>query len=345
MISLILFGCQFVSPVRFISPFATPTLQPAAPSKQIVQNTLPFVERWRWSGDINNLSNFPAVVITKDRIVILGRERAEQRIIVFDAYTGKPMWESEIIRSIDSVTADEERVYIGTLFNVQAFDLKTGQKLWQGVEQPSMKRGGLVVYSKKDRVEVYDIYESLVYILNSATGQVIDKIPKLLFFRWNGIDYSVVRGNYFLEARDTNSGKKLWSYAFPGYIDGWPVFTDDTMLLNSRGQIFGIETRTGEIVWQTADTQTTYIHPQYITNAALQDERAYALRYDAAIVGFNPETGEQVGIIKMMPDRTLEDDKGDVIHYAITTSEKFVAVYYGNSQELIVFEKVNDTSK
>ena len=112
------------------------------------------------------------------------------------------------------------------------------------------------------------------------------------------------------------------------------------MLLTSRGKIFGVKARTGKIIWQTPDTQTTFTHPEYITGVALQDHLAYALRYDAAIIGFNPETGEQVGIIEMMPDRTLEDDKGDVTHYAIATSERFVVVYYGNSQELIVFEKI-----
>ena len=117
------------------------------------------------------------------------------------------------------------------------------------------------------------------------------------------------------------------------------------MLLNARGQIFGIKARTGEIIWQTTDTQTTYTHPQYITSVALQDDLAYALGYDAAIVGFNPKTGEQVGIIKMMPDRTLEDDKGYVRLYAIATSERFVAVYYGNRQELIVFEGMENTNE
>ncbi len=154
-----------------------------------------------------------------------------------------------------------------------------------------------------------------------------------------------MHGNYLLDARDAKSNERLWSYAFPGYIDGWPTFAGDIMLLTARGQIFGMETSTGEVIWQTTDTQADFIHPEYITGVALQGNLAYAIRYDAAIVGFKPETGEQVGIIKMMPDRTLEDDKGDVKHYAIATSDKFVAVYYGNSQELIVFERVESTNE
>jgi hypothetical protein len=347
LIGLVVSGCQSVPPARLLPPLATSTPRISASSKQLTLNTLPLVERWRWSGNIDNLSISPlAGVATENRIVVIGREGADQRVIVFDAHTGRSLWESEyILNVIRSVAADEERVYIGTITYVQAFDLKTGQKLWQGAEQPSMKRGGLVVYAKEDQIEVYDILEPVVYILDAATGQIVDKIPKKLFFRWKGIDYAIVSGNYYLEARGAVSNERLWSHAFPGYIDGWPVFTGDTMLLTARGQIFGVKARTGEIVWQTIDNQTTFTHPEYITGVALQGNLAYALRYDAAIVGFNPETGKQVGIIQMMPDQTLEDDKGYVRLYAIATTDRFLAVYYGNSQELIIFERIENTNE
>jgi outer membrane protein assembly factor BamB len=340
MLGLAIFGCQPILPSGVWQTSMTSTPSVPAPAKQITLNTLPLVERWRWSGNTANLSiSLTDVTVTKDRIVVIGRE-SKQRVIVFDSHTGNFLWQSEPIANIRSVAADEERVYIGTITYVQAFDLETGQELWRGAEQPSMKRGGFAVYSKKDWLEVYDILEPVVYILDAVTGQIVDEIPKSLFFRWDEVDYSIVRGNYLLEARDVTSNEKLWSHAFPGYIDGWPVFSGNTMLLTARGQIFGIKARTGEVVWQTPDNQTTFTHPEYITGVALQGNLAYALRYDAAVVGFDPETGEQVGIIQMMPDRTLEDDKGYVRLYTIATSDRFVAVYYGNSQELIVFEKI-----
>jgi glucose dehydrogenase len=293
MIGLAVSGCQFVSPGRSLSPFATATSEFLAPSKKIILNTLPLTERWRWSGKVDRLY-IPLLVDTvrKDRIIIIGREGADQRVIVFDAHTGDSIWESEDIGNIRSVTADEKRVYIGTITYVQAFDLETGQKLWRGAEQPSTKRGGLIVHSTGGQVEVYDTFEPMVYILDAATGQMVDEIPKSLFLRWDGIDYAVVHGNYLLEARDAKSDKKLWSYAFPGWIGSGPTFAEDIMLLTAKGQIFGLKARTGEVIWQTPETQTTFTHPQYITGVALQDDLAYALGYDAAIVGFDPKTGE-----------------------------------------------------
>ncbi|RME58488.1 hypothetical protein D6779_06360 [Candidatus Parcubacteria bacterium] len=347
MIVLAVSGCRLTPSARLLPLFPTSTPPVSAPSKQITFNTLPLAERWRWSGNIDFLSISPSRSTTiEGQIIVIRREWADQRVTVFDADTGRSIWESNVIPNVvRSLSVDEEHVYIGTITYVQAFDLETGKNLWRSVEQPSMKRGGLVVHSTEKHVEVYDIFEPVVYILDPATGQIVDQIPKNLFFRWNGIDYSIVRGNYLLEARDVTSNEKLWSYAFPGYIHRWPAFAGDIMLLTARGQIFGIKARTGEIIWQTTDNQPVFTHPEYITGVALQGDLAYALRYDAAIVGFNPETGEQVGIIQMMPDRTLEDDKGDVTHYAIATSDRFVAVYYGNSQELIVFEKVNGVDK
>lgn len=341
MIEFVMSGCQFISPSGSFSPLATSTPQFPAPSKQITLNTLPLVERWRWSDNVNNFStSLTDVTLTEDRVVAIGLDSI-QRVIVFDVHTGDIMWQSEDIANIRSVTADEKRVYIGTIRYVQAFDLETSQKLWRGAEQPSLKRGGLSVNLTEDKVEVYDTLEPMVYILDVATGRIVDEIPKNLFFRWDGVEYTIVYGNYLIDARDAQSNEKLWSYAFPGYIYGRPVFAKEIMLLNARGQIFGLEARTGAVVWQTTDTQTTYTHPQYITGVALQGQLAYALRYDAAIVGFNPKTGEPVGFVKMRPDRTLEDDQGDVKLYAIATSNEFVAVYYGNSQELIVFERVD----
>lgn len=347
MLGLAISGCQPVLPSGVWQTSMTSTPSVPASAKQITLNTLPLVEQWRWSSDVDFLSiSLPRGAATENRIVVIRREGADQMIIVFDTNTGNHIWKSEVVANVvRSLAVDEERIYIGTITYVQAFDLETGQELWRGAEQPSMKRGGFAVYSKEDWLEVYDILEPVVYILDAATGQIVDEIPKSLFFRWDEVDYSIVRGNYLLEARDVTSNEKLWSHAFPGYIDGWPVFSGNTMLLTSRGQIFGVRTRTGEVVWQTPDTQTTFTHPEYITGVVLQGNLAYALRYDAAIVGFNPETGEQVGIIKMLPNRTMEDDAGEVKYYAIATSGKFVAVYYGNSQELIVFERASSVNE
>jgi len=113
------------------------------------------------------------------------------------------------------------------------------------------------------------------------------------------------------------------------------------MILNLAHQfvgLVGVDINNGNIIWEISDDA------RFIDVTAF-DKLAYALKYDASIVGLDPETGEQVGIIKMTPNHTKEDDGGVFTYYGITTSDKYLAVYYGNSKELIVFEKANDISR
>jgi hypothetical protein len=78
----------------------------------------------------------------------------------------------------------------------------------------------------------------------------------------------------------------------------------------------------------------------------LGDNLLYAIRGDAAIVGLDPKTGKQVGIIEMTPKEAPSQNKGGyTTYYTIAASDKLVVVYYSISQELIVFEKSNDINK
>lgn len=334
--SIIFVGCHpEMEPVIFES---RPTSTPPVPHKQVVSNSLPLVERWRWHGDVNIGGYFspPAVKVNADRIIVAKREREEVResVIAVDANTGKVIWETGDIENIKSLQAEDGRVYVGTIGFVRAFDIESGEKLWQGGEQSPSKKGRLVVYPKGKHLEVYDFDENLIYLLDSNTGQTLDRVSyPSIFFRYNNTNYSMTSGNHDLEATVESTGETLWSRDFEGFIYLWPAFINDTMLINAGGKLFAVDTKNGNINWQTPDSD-------FITGVTLGDSLAYAIRQDAAIVGFDSGTGEQVGTIEMSPHRTREDDGGYVKHYAIDASEEYVAVYYGNSQELILFEKL-----
>jgi hypothetical protein len=333
------FGCQSMLPSGLLESSITSTPSVPPRSKEVRLNTLPLVEKWRWSGNINSVSvSRPAIVVTNDRVVIPVWNDAFQRVVVFEAHTGNPIWESEDF-GITSIAADERHVYIGLIKWVQAFDLENGRVLWRGAEQPGMERGALVVYPKGSTLEVYDIGEALLYILDVETGQTINIIETPpLFFREDQTDYVIVAGNHYLGAKDSVTGEKHWTHDFGGFLYDWPVFVNEIMVLNAGGRIFAVKAKTGEVLWRTEDAR-------FITGLALQDKVVYAVRDDAAIVGFNPETGEQVGIIEMEPSHTRANDRRATPHYAIAASDEIIAVYYGNSQELIVFERVENPNE
>jgi hypothetical protein len=60
-------------------------------------------------------------------------------------------------------------------------------------------------------------------------------------------------------------------------------------------------------------------------------------------VGLDAKTGQEVGHIEITPSPTYYDEEGifqDTLN-TIVASDKYVAAYYGDSQELIVFERTD----
>lgn len=338
---VLVLGVACFDPQLKITPmvFSTPTSIPSDPTKQVTSISLPLVEKWRWSGLIYNSSGLPMVVISEDRIVIAANEFATEKVIVFDGRTGNTIWESGDIRNLRSLNADKKRVYVGSIRYVKAYDFVTGQELWEGAQQPSFKRGRLNVYPEGEELNVYDPYDSRLYILDAQKGQTIVEIRQPLpFFKWNNVYYSGVCGGAAmncLNAVDALNGEQLWSHDFGGSVYSWPIFLNDMMFINAGGQLFAIKAKTGKIIWQSTGGS-------FVTPMALGDKFLYVIRDDAAIVGFEPKTGEPAGVIEVSPKQSLEYTGGYVPYYTIAASDKFVAAYYSNSQELIVFENADD---
>lgn len=247
----------------------------------------------------------PMVVFSEDKIILASWEYHGHKLLALDAQTGNTIWESEYIRNLSSVQADGNRVYAGAITYVQAYDLHTGRALWKGAEQPTFRRGGLYVYPKGEQLEVYDFVEGRLHILNAQTGESLNVIDK----GWQ---------------------PEFWAHT-------WPIVIGDSIFSGTDNEIYARNLESKEVNWQTND--------KYVSNIAYGDGLIYAIRNDASIVGLDYETGQIVGAIEMKPNQTNQDDQtlGHVTYYNIAASESFVAAYYGNSRELIVFQRENDT--
>jgi outer membrane protein assembly factor BamB len=306
-----------------------------------VAATLPLVERWRWSGIIPGLEFPPLVTVAQERVVIASYDGQDTKIVTLEAQTGKLIWQSDYIRHLASLSILDKQINVSTIRYAQAFDLENGQELWQGAEQPPDKKGFLYIYPTDEGLQVYDFSQHHLYLLDPQTGSTSEEISyPNIFLKKDEIIYSGCTYGYHtpcLRAARATDNQNLWSWEFGGVVHLWPVFVEDRlMIINARGQLLAIDVATGRIVWRSTGLS-------FVTGLAQQDGLVYAIRRDAAIVGFNPETGQEVGWVEMTPNRTIEDDGGYVLHYAIAASDKYLAAYYGNSRELIVFEKVDST--
>ncbi len=319
---------------------------PPGPTLEITSISLPFIKRWGWSGRVHNLHGPPLLVIVGNYVVISRiEELTDQVITAFDAHTGTIIWQSESIKNVDSLQADYQRVYVGTSSFVRAYNIEMGQLLWEELEQPKAERGSvtdLYVYPNGEQLKVYDTRKGILYTLDAQIGKVVEetRIPSFFF---NRQDIYYLAEHRTLSAVDKASGSILWTQEFEGRIHYWPAFIDDTMFINADGQLFALETKTGDTIWHTPDTR-------FVTSVDQGGNFLYAIREDAAIVGFNPNTGKVIGVVEMTPNQTPRETgagtgAGTTAYYAIVGSENFMAAYYGNTQELFVFEALKSAGK
>ena len=354
-------GYFFIQFASFVfSPIEdSPPPTPSSHSKKIVTGNLPLQELWRWSGVVGGRGDPPKIII-QDEFIVFAYGVAEKHISVFDARTGNEVWMSDDIRNLSSLDIDRDRIYVGTLKNVRAYQLGTGRQVWYALQQPPYKRGGLYVYSTDGKLEVYDVDLSgtprnkRLYILNPQTGETLDIIDRPdIFFRSGTIYYETrwIGGSFssHLTAKDEVGGDALWRLDFEGSPKRWPSVVDNIMYLDA-GNIYAIDAETGNIHWQydavqpVTSPQTgieTIPENNYIPRVAYEDGMVYVVRSDATIVGLDGQTGQEVGQIEIDSPPNYFDSDGFFrdTFYTIAVSDEFVAVYYNDSQELIVFKR------
>lgn len=340
-----------------ISGSAYPTLVPLSPPKQITSNSLPLREIWRRAGVVASTVNDPPKIIIKDNMIILAVEEGgssyDQKILTLDTQTGTKLWETKAtFERPDSLAVDNERVYVAYLEDVRAFDLKTGQKLWTGAKQRWGKRGGLNVYVQDNQVEVYDLdvtysspMNSNLFIVNPQTGETLSTIEwGGIFFRRDNLYYSSPweRGGFqnWIVARN-DEVDNVWRRDFEGLVRRWPIFVADVMYLDA-GDIYALNPETGDIYWQYKLSGKDYypFNNCLIPKVAYGAGLLYTIKSDAALVGLDPQTGDEVGSLTVSPPPMYRDISGDQSGPCniVAASDKFLAVYYSDSSEVIVFE-------
>jgi len=328
ILAIVFLGCS----VEEFFPAASPTSIPLSPSKQVIETDLPLREIWRWTGTIDS---GPMIVFAEDKLVLASWEYEGHRILVFDAQTGNLLWGSEPIPNLRSLHVDGERVYAGAIKNVQAYDIENGQLLWEGAGQPKFKRGGLAVYPNGEYLEAYDSIEGKLTVLDAQTGETVDIVeqPQTILRKDENYYSRNCVSTYCYFNLSNPSENRLWQNRFDGLPQIWPIFIDDLVYIGTDAGIYAIDIESGDIVWQSKDT--------YVTNIAAGDGLIYAISEDASIVGLDAKTGQLAGRVEIEPKRTYQDDEdlGYNTYYNIAASDKYLAAYYDNSGELIIFEE------
>jgi len=140
---------------------------------------------------------------------------------------------------------------------VIALDAKTGDRRWTYDTGCSGGGGGMPIYFE-GRIYVNDGMESVV--LDAAKGKKLRNFPKYYYppaFWTNPSGNSpgfLLDGTGRLHAFDTVTGRNLWNSKRHRF-DTPPLVISDTVVIGSGFRLYGLDTRTGAILW-SQDTGT-----------------------------------------------------------------------------------------
>jgi outer membrane protein assembly factor BamB len=352
---------------RCQSPFGTPaSISPAATPQPIRipgESTLNLTELWRFhTGQVNASyhSAPPNFYITNGKVIFsyLADEEpvasSDSILVALSLETGQPVWQTCMVThrlgstSVSSSHLDGKRLYLTYAFQAHAFSLETGEWLWSTPDpkypgghtgymfRPWDSTEPLLWHSDRDEVIALDprtgdiLYrQPEASVWSHIQKDQIDLVDVAEYEKVGSISTLVWQG---LRAVDLQTGQMLWEYPGGYYIKRWPSFVEDDIVFQLGRLCYSIvraDVRTGQVIWQT---DFNYLSQ----NFAIVGTRLYALREDLTLVAFDLGTGTVVGTLKFNgpPAETVCGKPASAVYWVIAEGP-YVAVYFGDSEELI----------
>ncbi len=312
-------------------PVPTPT--PSSPSR-IVENTVnfPWQERWRLVRHSDSFyQNVRNLVAIKEGIVFTDLSNLK----FVNAYDGDAHWAVELDGWIDSIAVDENRVYVAGQIGpfVEAYDLQTGEFIWQSVRLPGK---ALYYLRPQDRgLYAYET-ENLVYVFDKGTGQPFYKfrVPtRYALLEMENKDILQSDGEQLMLVR---KGENVWQTKLSGPPQKFPQIHNNMLIIRFENDrtvfdgVAGLNLETGKVIWQRAG--------EFLSNFVITNDLLYVISKEAKILILDPQTGKTVGSTQILPDNinTFRPIA------AVTATENMLYVYFEDSQELIAFESTRE---
>lgn len=323
--------------------FPTTSL-PISP-RTVTDVNLPFHEQWRRS----NLLIFNA---ESDRLHVYGNQLffvsyeddgMTRRLEALNANTGVLLWKTEPLAfTVDSLAADEKILYLALDRKILTYDLLTGEVLWEDALLGGRTTywvypldNKVLVYSEEDvsldgeAEQVVRTYDSQSGLLIATDRTIINQKNSSLLLKTPTYDYWT--DGEMLWAINTEAKHEQWKVAIDNRVEYQPLLVDSKLIFASGifSDVIGIDNISGDQIWKYKD--------KIVSDLTAISGTVYAIRTDAAIVGIDSATGEEVGYIGVEPRATETSSRSNA--YLIAVSEDMLFVYYGDSQELIAFSK------
>lgn len=312
------------------------------PTREITANDLSLGEAWqRTIGPIHS-GWTKGTTLSSHGILVLPVFGDGTQLIALDTLDGETLWTQKLVtpqypddpNRIDSLFVDDDKVYIAVPFVIKAFLLVDGQPLWTTRDlephtgydiYPTVQEGILQVYSKKDKLLIYDVD------VTSGAIQSISEYPREVFLKTSSAEYRDDMNHLVKASADTH--EPIWQSPAKGSINGWPVLVDPDIMIVMTGnylhKLIAIDVTTGQVVWQMPKEAI-------VSNFVIADDIIYSIEAHATLSARELSTGRIIGQIKFSGG-DLDVNHG--LAYTVIVDDAVLLIYLGDSQDLFAFNR------
>lgn len=214
---------------------------------------------------------------------------------------------------------------------IEARDRASGLLKWSRII-PGAAYVNLMIVTE-DTVNIDGFSSNNYYLLNAATGEILQSEPKLdSSFIWRSEDdlaYERTIESSF-QLRNQEEGKILWQSEYFGVAQP-PIFTDSRIVFKSGAQVFAIDKANGQIVWEYAKNENN--QPLY-SNITSTNDTTFFMTEKGALLAVDNESGEILGGIQFSPP-PFNDTYNDT--FQIASGNEIVLVHTGSTKQLFAF--------
>lgn len=285
-----------------------------------------------------------------------GLENQPETLLEIDWLTGQVKTNYQVNARIDTIGGNDQFIYAGVnsstrmvddnatagVAQVIAYEIGSGNQAWFRPIRGASRISSIHTFG--NRVSVVSFVatgDDRYQLLDADTGRVVyTNDQDYPVFYENGTFYYLNTDNSPPErlwAINIQTGNLLWEQMFSsrtfdyGTVHFHPLLEREVIVGLTgygSGHLFGIDSRTGTLLWQTDDSS--------YGNVAVSNGVAYFLTVKAELKAVDVQTGKTLATVIFKPTTPQEKlEFGRV--YNVAVSDDIVVVYLGDSWQLFAF--------
>ncbi len=206
-----------------------------------------------------------------------------------------------------------------------AYDLETGQKMWQKSFSNMRNIQSLLANDKEIQLQPASVGYR---VLDAISGEKIRRANN------NWTIFSEADRDYIspLKAIDIKSNQPIWELEIEQSYYQRPLFVDNLIFVKTReytGTALIVDQNTGNLLWMV---------PNVISTIGVDKNVVFILTSDLKLNAFDKMTGDLLGVVQFQLNGIKDVNSTDSYQIYVTASDDIVVIYFGDSHQLFAFQ-------